>query len=94
MSKDNPTVLASSQGNGNSAAKDDYSGTGILVVWGTFDGATATLQIQASDGTWISIDDQTYTAAGADTVNFASRVSIRLNVAGGGGSESINAEIQ
>lgn len=54
---------------------------GLLIVGGTFDSGTATLQVKGANGTWYS-SSQTYTASDVDTVDFGAPAICRINLAG------------
>lgn len=87
--------LASAQGNGNTTAVGAKGGWLYQVaVGGTFNGATVKIQIYAPApvSEWIQIGDD-ITAAAVQNIEIPSNTEVRLNVAGGGGSESINGSL-
>lgn len=91
------TVLAAAQGNGTTTAIGAAAPGGrdvrTLTVTGTFNGATVKFQISPDSVTFIDVPDaNAITAATAVNVQFTAQ-QMRIDVSGGGGSESINAEI-
>lgn len=90
--------IASAQGNGNSTgveisryANIHESHLRTLLVGGTFDGATVKYQISRDDVTYFDV-------ANADAITAAKAINVehrakyhRINVAGGGSSEAIDA---
>lgn len=83
--------LATNQANGNSSAVIWNGGAGTWAVKGTFGGATAKLQWTPDNGTtWLDYSGASVTAAGYAHFDLP-ECQIRLNVAGGGGTESLTA---
>lgn len=89
-------IMCAAQANGNSTAvKMDRSSynyrDGSLYVDGTFNGATVQLQASPDDGTtWFDVTGGSFTSKQAKELSI-SATHLRINVSGGGGSESINA---
>ena len=92
------TRLATAQANGDSTAieipryahiHDSHLRT--LLVEGTFDGATVKFQISLDNSSFYDVSGaDAITAKTAVNVEFRAKY-VRVNVAGGGGSESIDA---
>lgn len=92
-------ALATAQGNGNAAAVDVISPGHLykshlrtLFVWGTWDSATVKLQMTPDGTTWFDVTGASFTTDGTLNVEFRAK-QMRINVAGGLGSASINAII-
>ncbi|MFA7587659.1 MAG: hypothetical protein WCY11_15935 [Novosphingobium sp.] len=79
---------------GNSAAEDWPSGCGTARAWGTFDGATVTLQASFDGGTtWIDVgEDATFTAAGMTNFSLGP-CKLRGVVSGAGGTTSVSLAV-
>jgi len=60
-------------------------------MWGTFDGATAFIQVQTSDGTWINADGGDFTGGLSRSLNLPP-TQIRA-ISTGGTAPVIKAEI-
>lgn len=90
--------IASAQANGNSTGVEisrhahiEQSHLRTLFVGGTFNGATVKYQISLDDTTYYDVADaDAITAAKVINVEHRARYH-RINVAGGGGSEAIDA---
>lgn len=79
------------QANGNSDSFNWGGGDGVAYVQGTWNGATAKIQISPDGSTWHDLGtDATFTADGVVGFSLAVGTYMRLNVASGGGSESID----
>ena len=78
---------------GESSSVQWYGGTGQIVVTGTFDSATVSLQISPDDGvTWITISGSSVTAA--DCKNFdLNSCNLRLAITSAGSSTVLNGWI-
>ena len=64
-----------------------------VICSGTFDGATATLQIKGPSGDWVSLTETTFTAASAIVTPLSPNVSVRAVVSSAGASTDITLEI-
>lgn len=65
-----------------------------LVVYGTWDGATAKLQMSPDEGsTWVDVTDASFTADGAVIVVLTYPMLLRMHIASAGGSTSLTAEL-
>lgn len=88
--------LLTAAGNGNGVTTEFNTGgkrhdnLRSIYCFGTFDGATVTVEVSPDNGTtWFAIDLVSFTAKGS--MNMEARATdIRGVVAGGGGSEAIN----
>jgi len=89
------SILCKSQTNGTSdVVKMDRSSynyrSGSIYVSGTFNGATVQLQASPDDGTtWFDVTGGSFTSKEAKELSI-SATHLRVDVSGGGGSESIN----
>jgi len=71
-----------------------WGGQGTLYVWGTWDGATVTLQASPDNGTtWIDLEDATFTQNTVTNITLHTMNQIRASISGAGGSTSLNAKI-
>lgn len=76
----------------DNAGIDWHGGPSVLVLAGTFDGATVTLQMSPDGGaTWAGVDNGAFTAAAERTISLPQRCKVRLNLASAGGSTDIDA---
>lgn len=97
------TPFAVGQGNGQSGEKSIGGGGRFIVeVSGTFNGATGTVQLRraatqdpdspVAAGPWLSLGALAdFTADAAQEIAVGPGMEIRLSVAGGGGSEALDA---
>lgn len=87
--------LASAAGNGNTTAVTAKGG-GLyqVAVGGTFDSATVKIQVEAPEPVteFIQVGSD-ITAASIENVRIPAGARVRLNIAGGGGSVSINGSL-
>lgn len=84
--------LASAAGNGNTTAVTAKGGWLYqIAVGGTFDGATVKIQVfvPAPVSEWVQVGDD-ITAASIQNIEIQSGSQVRLNIASGGASVSIN----
>jgi hypothetical protein len=90
---DSLTQVMTNKVSGESSSVQWYGGTGQIIVTGTFDSSTVSLQISPDDGsTWITISGSSVTAA--DCKNFdLNSCDLRLAITSAGASTSINAWI-
>ena len=88
-------TLASAAGNGNTPAITAKGGWLYSArIGGTFDSATVKIQIYDDDlAEWIQVGSD-ITSASVQNIEMASGTQVRLNVAGGGGSVSINGRLK
>ncbi|MAF24529.1 hypothetical protein CL634_02995 [bacterium] len=88
---DSLTQVLTSAVSGNSTAVQWVGGIGQMVVTGTFDSATVSLQMSPDDGsTWITVSGSSLTSA--DCKNFdLNSCDLRLAITSAGASTSINA---
>lgn len=88
---DSLTQVMTSKVSGESSAVQWFGGTGQMIITGTFDSSTVSLQVSPDDGTtWITVSGSSVTAA--DCKNFdLNSCDIRLAITAAGGSTSINA---
>lgn len=76
---------------GVSSAIDHSGGIGNFTVEGTFDGATAKLQMSRDNGvTYIDVPDGAFTSSSSTNYIEPYPVKFRVDVSGGGGSLDIN----
>ena len=96
-----PIKLITASGNATGDAVSHKNDEFYLIVYGTFDSATLTLQCKptGSDADWQPVHqpDRTAVAVTAATndfwVNLGQEYDIRAVISGGAGSESLTAEI-
>jgi hypothetical protein len=88
---DSLAQVMTSKTSGESSAVQWFGGTGQMIVTGTFDTSTVSLQVSPDDGvTWITVSGSSITAA--DCKNFdLNSCDIRLAITSAGASTSINA---
>ena len=86
------TLLTAVSTNSNGTAVQTEGGTMTFAAWGTWDGATVTLQYSPDGGTtWIPVgSDTTLTANGAANFRVAAGMQIRC-VVSGVGTTSVSA---
>lgn len=96
----NKTIFSAQTANGNSttfnAIGDLNNSTPIysfLTIYGTFGGATVTLQYQAADGNWYTTGDVSITDSCAYFIEISVNVAYRLNLTGATGSTSISSTV-
>lgn len=96
----NFTEVAAALTTGDSEAVDAPEGRAFVEVSGTFDSATATVQLRrkATDnvaaGPWLSLGSLAdFTADAAQEIAIGSGMEIRVSTTGGGGSQSINCYV-
>lgn len=95
-------VLTSQTTNGSSTPVPFFGGNHMITVWGTFDGASVTVEVthDSSAEGWVAATDQ----SGADIVitspvndellrNTSQYQQVRLTVSGAGASTDLNAKI-
>lgn len=72
------------------------AGTATIVVKGTFDGGTVTIQASDDEGTTaLSLGSNAdFTEAAARTIELGEGMQIRASVAGGGGSEDLDVYLR
>ena len=89
------TLLSAQTTNGSGATVSiSDGGYRLLRIYGTFDGATATLEIDFNNsGTWVADSGGAFTAADQYYLNTKAGMQVRLTVSGAGGSTSLNAEM-
>ena len=72
----------------------NWGGDGTVCVYGTWDGATVTIQVSPDGSTWIDLEDATFTDDIATNINLNDLWQIRANISSAGGSTSLTAEIR
>lgn len=69
-------------------------GRGTFIAHGTWDGATAKVQVSDDNDTWIDVGgDVTFTDNGVGNFDLASGLYVRINISGTGASTNITAKI-
>lgn len=88
------TLLANQTTNGSgSTATIEDGGFKLMRIYGTFDGATATLEVDFNgSGTWVADTGGVFTVADNYYINTKTGMQIRLTVSSAGGSTDLNAE--
>tara|TARA_R110002110_G_scaffold75946_1_gene200427 strand:- start:4 stop:282 length:279 start_codon:yes stop_codon:yes gene_type:complete len=89
-------ILLSSQTANGSGAEVNINDGGfrLLRIYGTFDSATATIEIDFNgSGTWVADSGGAFTVADQYYLNTKAGMQIRLTVSSAGGSTSLNAEM-
>jgi hypothetical protein len=73
----------------------EHSGNYFFFAWGTWDGATMTLEFSPDDGTtWVACGaNTTLTADGAGWALVPNRVQLRATVSSAGASTSLSADM-
>jgi regulation of enolase protein 1 (concanavalin A-like superfamily) len=79
--------------NGNSSAVAHPGGPALLVVRGTFDGATVKIQVSDDGTNWVDLQYAAFTAAIATLIDLPIGTLIRANVASAGAGTSITVAI-
>jgi len=89
------TLLSNQTANGSgSVVTIEDGGFRLLRIYGTFDGATATLEVDFNgSGTWIADSGGAFTVADQFYVNCKVGMQVRLTVSSAGGSTDLNAEM-
>ena len=89
------TLLSSQTANGSGPTVSiGDGGFRLLRIYGTFDGATATLEYDFNgSGTWVADSAGAYTVADTSPLTVKTGLQIRITVSGAGGSTSLNAEL-
>ena len=89
------TLLSSQTANGSGAEVNiNDGGFRLLRIYGTFDSATATLEINFNgSGTWVADSGGAFTSADQFYLNTKAGMQVRLTVSSAGGSTSLNAEM-
>jgi regulation of enolase protein 1 (concanavalin A-like superfamily) len=78
---------------GNSSALDHPGGPVMLIVRGTFNGATVKLQASDDGTNWVDVQYAAFTAALAVLFELPIGSKIRANVSGAGASTSLTVAI-
>lgn len=86
-----------SNGNGstfdlNTGGRTPKENIRTVYAWGTWNTATAKVQVSLDDVTWFDVTGLSFTADGAINMEVRARY-VRGVVSGGGGSESINMSV-
>jgi len=79
--------------NGNSSALSHPGGPVLLIVRGTFDGATVKIQVSDDGTNWIDLQYASFTTAVAVLMDLPINTQIRANVAGAGAGTSVTVAI-
>ena len=89
------TLLSSQTANGSGPTVSiGDGGFRLLRIYGTFDGATATLEYDFNaSGTWVADSAWAYTVADTSPLTVKTGLQIRITVSSAGGSTSLNAEL-
>ena len=89
------TLLSNQTANGSGTAVDITDGGFRLIrIYGTFDGATATLEYDFNgSGTWVADSAGAFTAADTSPITVKIGLQLRITVSGVGGSTNLNAEL-
>ena len=89
------TLLSNQTANGSgSVVTIEDGGFRLLRVYGTFDGATATLEYDFNgSGTWVADSAGAFTVADASPITTKVGLQVRLTVSGAGGSTDLSAEL-
>lgn len=84
-------LTAGSNGTSDAALMRDVGVDRVdsVYVWGTFDGATVTIQYSPDGTEWFDPEENSFTAKAASAIEL-NAYQVRAVVSGGGGSESIN----
>lgn len=78
---------------GNSSAVSHPGGPVLLIMRGTFGGATVKIQVSDDGTNWVDLQYSAFTAAVAILMELPINTLIRANVSGAGGSTSITVAI-
>lgn len=89
------TLLSNQTANGSGSTVDiTDGGFRLLRIYGTFDGATATLEYDFNgSGTWVADSAGAYTVADASPITVKTGLQLRLTVSGVGASTDLSAEL-
>lgn len=89
------TLLTDATADGNGAAADWIGGSGLWVVWGTWNGASVKLQY-SPDGevTWIDVDGAVLTADGGLPMTLLPSDPLRCVISSAGASTSLSSEMK
>ena len=89
------TLLSAQTTNGSGATVSiNDGGYRLLRIYGTFDGATATLEYDFNaSGTWVADSAGAYTVADTSPLTVKTGLQIRITVSNAGASTSLNAEL-
>jgi len=96
------TLLTNQTTNGSGTGYPSPGGQAMLIVSGTFDGATVTPEIthDSTDEGWVAINDDSGTAVAITAATndgyirwLPSEYSLRLTVSSAGGSTDISAKV-
>lgn len=89
------TLLSNQTTNGSgSTVNIEDGGFRLLRIYGTFDGATATLEVDFNgSGTWVADSGGAFTVADQFYVNTKVGLQVRLTVSSAGASTDLNAEM-
>ena len=89
------TLLSSQTANGSGPTVSiSDGGFRLLRIYGTFGGATATLEYDFNgSGTWVADSAGAYTVADTAPLTVKTGLQIRITVSSAGGSTSLNAEL-
>ena len=89
------TLLSSQTANGSGPTVSiGDGGFRLLRIYGTFGGATATLEYDFNgSGTWVADSAGAYTVADTSPLTVKTGLQIRITVSSAGGSTSLNAEL-
>jgi len=89
------TLLANQTANGSgSTVTIEDGGFRLLRIYGTFDGATATLEYDFNgSGTWVADSAGAFTVADTSPVTVKVGLQMRITVSGAGGSTDLSAEL-
>lgn len=79
--------------NGDSASLSHPGGPVLLIVRGTFGGATVKIQVSDDGTNWVDLQYAAFTAAIATLMELPINTLIRANVSGASGSTSITVAI-
>jgi hypothetical protein len=89
------TLLSNQTSNGSgSTVNITDGGFRLLRIYGTFDSATATLEIDFNgSGTWVADSGGAFTSSDQYYLNTKAGMQVRLTVSAAGGSTDLNAEM-
>lgn len=87
------TLLSGQTSNASGTAKTWPGGYGTLVIDGTFDGATVTIEAAKQDGDFEIVQDGAFTNAERLNLTFGANMLIRATVSGAGASTDLDAVI-
>lgn len=89
------TLLSNQTTNGSgSAVNIEDGGFRLLRVYGTFDGATAQLEVDFNgSGTWVADSGGAFTVADQFYLSTKTGMSVRLTVSSAGASTDLTAEM-